>query len=67
MFIRVRNFKISEFFSHILINKSSRQKVNYVKFFKTFKNFPFKVIIDDFEDNLIGSSNKVGKENYIYL
>jgi 2-phospho-L-lactate transferase/gluconeogenesis factor (CofD/UPF0052 family) len=49
-----RNFKISEFFSHILINKSSRQKkVNYVKILsKPLRTFPFKVIIDDFEDNL---------------
>ena len=47
-----RNFKISEFFSHILINKS-RQKSKLCKnSSKPLRTFPFKVIIDDFEDNL---------------
>ena len=47
-----RHFKMSELFTHMLVNKSSRQKkVNYVKILsKPLNNLPVKVYVQDFEN-----------------
>ena len=44
---------MSEFFTHLFVNKSSRQnKINYVKILsKPLKKMPLKVLIDDFEND----------------
>lgn len=54
------NFDMKELFTHVLINKSSRQnKINYVKILtKPLNKLPLKIFIDDYE-----SINQPGKHD----
>ena len=62
---------MSELFTHMFVNKSSRQKkVNYVKILsKPLKNLPVKVYIQDFESEESQESMMAAKllEDFIFI